>query len=187
MIPLDRSGYGEILRASLLAARELYARLLHWDEAARANDQVLPYRILPLTCEPPETNVVCFFVQENPPQELARSNALNRWIYQRFTLDPRCAELSLQPFFLSRTVFEGSSYASAGVRALLHRAGIDPVDYRLHGLFVLRATLMSPYHVLAAETGHSQSLLTEFFDRLHQQALAGLAASSNSLRGAART
>lgn len=178
MIPLDRSGYGEILRASLLAARELYERLVHWEEAARANHRTLPYRILPVTQGPPDTNIVCFIVQENPPQGLARTNALNRWIYQRFTLDRSRLQSSLPPFFLSRTVFEGGAcYSSAGTRALLDRAGIDPADYRLHGLFVLRATLMSPYHVLAAETGHSQSLLGEFLDRLHEQALAYLAVS----------
>ena len=187
MIPLDRSGYGEILRASLLAARELHERLAHWDEAARANHQVLPYRILPVTEGPADTNVVCFFVQESPTQGLARTNALNQWIYRRFTLDPGRAESSSPPFFLSRTVFEESSYSSAGIRALLDRGGIDPADYRVHGLFVLRATLMSPYHVLAAETGSSQSLLAEFLDRLHEQVLAGLATSSHELHEAART
>lgn len=178
MIPLDRSGYGEILRASLLGARELYERLVDWEDAALANHRRLPYRILPVTPGPPDTNIVCFIVRENPPRGLACTNALNRWIYRRFTLDRSRAQASLPPFFLSRTIFEASSYSSAGIGALLDRAGIDPAEYRLHGLFVLRATLMSPYHVLAAETGDSQSLLTEFLDRLHEQALAGLAASS---------
>jgi hypothetical protein len=171
----------------LLAARELHERLAHWGEAARANHQVLPYRILPVTEGAPDTNVVCFFVQESPTQGLARTNALNQWIYRRFTLDPGRAESSSPPFFLSRTVFEESSYSSAGIRALLDRGGIDPADYRVHGLFVLRATLMSPYHVLAAETGSSQSLLAEFLDRLHEQVLAGLATSSHELHEAART
>jgi len=31
MIPPNRSGHGEIIRASLLAARELYERLVHWE------------------------------------------------------------------------------------------------------------------------------------------------------------
>jgi hypothetical protein len=137
---------------------------------------------VPLMDKPPDTNIVCFIVQENPPQELARTNALNRWIYQRFTLDPSCAEPTLRSFFLSRTVLEPSSYSSNGIRALLDRAGFDPAAYRLHGLFVLRATLMSPYHVMAAETGHHQSLLAEFLDRLHEEALAGLDESAHELR-----
>jgi hypothetical protein len=37
---------------------------------------------------------------------------------------------------------------------LFARAGIDPASIGCTGLFVLRATLMSPYHVLAAESGH---------------------------------
>jgi glutamate/tyrosine decarboxylase-like PLP-dependent enzyme len=178
MIPLDRSGHGEILRASLLAARELYERLMHWDETARANHQDLPYRILTVTGAPPDTNIVCFFLQQHPSQGLEQTNALNRWIYQRFTLDGSCPESLLPPFFLSRTVLEPSVYSSTGIRALLDRAGIEPADYRMHGLFVLRATLMSPYHVLATETGGSKSLLAEFLERLHEQALAGLVAVS---------
>jgi hypothetical protein len=55
---------------------------------------------------------------------------------------------------------------------LFARAGIDPAEYRLHGLFVLRATLMSPYHVLAAESGHGKSLIEEFFECLHQKTIA---------------
>jgi hypothetical protein len=30
MIPPDRDGYGELMRASLLTAREFYERLVHW-------------------------------------------------------------------------------------------------------------------------------------------------------------
>ncbi len=162
-IPLDRSGHGKIIKASLLAARELYDRLAACDHAA--NDRDLPYRILPIADQPPDTNVVCFLIQEAPAQSLARTNALNRWIHHRFTLDP--ARPAPPPFFLSRTIFEPSSYSSAGIRALLDRAAIDPGDYRLHGLFILRATVMNPFC--------EPSLLAEFIPRLHEQILAGLA------------
>jgi hypothetical protein len=70
---------------------------------------------------------------------------------------------------LSRTIFERSSYSSSAIAPLLERAGIDPAEYRQHGLFVLRATWMSPYHLLAAETGHHQSLLAEFMEKLGEK------------------
>ena len=57
--------------------------------------------------------------------------------------------------------------------ALLERASIDPADYRLHGLFILRATLMTPYLTMAAEAG-KQSHLDEFFERLDENTLAVL-------------
>ena len=53
---------------------------------------------------------------------------------------------------------------------LLERAGIDPGEYRRDELFVLRATVMSPYHLPAAETGHRQALLAEFVEKLAAKA-----------------
>ena len=174
MIPPDRGGYGEILRASLLAAREFYERLIHAEGAARANGIPLPYRLLPISGQMPDTNIVCFLVQPEPGRGLAFTNALNQKLYENFTLAGRDADRTYsysQPFFLSRTTFEQSSYHAAAMSELFARAGIDPVEYRMHGLFVLRATLMSPYHVLAAESGHGKSLIEEFFECLHQKTI----------------
>lgn len=171
MIPPDRCGYGEILRASLLAAREFYERLIHADTE-------LAYRLVPIAAQPPDTSIVCFFVQPEPACGLAFTNALNRKLYENFTLAGRDADRTYsysQPFFLSRTTFEQSSYHAAAMADLFARAVIDPADYRMHGLFVLRATLMSPYHVLAAESGHGKSLIEEFFECLHQKTMALLA------------
>ena len=40
----------------------------------------------------------------------------------------------------------------------------------------MRATVMSPYHVMAAETGHKQALLAEFLELLAHKVELGLAA-----------
>ena len=173
MIPPDRTGYGEIMRASLLAARELYERLVHWEPASRANGEEISWRFLCISAQPPDTNVVCFLIQRQPSAGLDATNRLNRRIYEGFTLVPsrdRRPYSYLQPFFVSRTVFEPSSYPSGAVRPLLDRAGIDAAEYRHHGLFVLRATVMSPYHLLAAETNHRQALLEEFVRCLAEKA-----------------
>jgi glutamate/tyrosine decarboxylase-like PLP-dependent enzyme len=169
MIPPNRDGYGELMRASLLTAREFYERLVHWDAASRAGGETLPYRQLPITTKPPDTNIVCFLVTERAGGTLARTNAINRRIFESFTLGEHDYSYS-QPFFLSRTIFERSSYSSSAIAPLLEHAGIDPAEYRQHGLFVLRATWMSPYHLLAAETGHQQSLLAEFMEKLGEKA-----------------
>jgi glutamate/tyrosine decarboxylase-like PLP-dependent enzyme len=169
MIPPDRRGYGELIRASLLTAREFYERLVHWDAAARTCGETLSYRLLPLTTKPPDTNIVCFLIVELDPVSLERTNALNRRIFENFTLGEHDYSYS-QPFFLSRTIFEHSGYSSSAIAPLLERAKIDPAEYRQHGLFVLRATWMSPYHLLASETGHHQSLIAEFIERLGEKA-----------------
>jgi glutamate/tyrosine decarboxylase-like PLP-dependent enzyme len=180
MIPPDRSGYGEIVRASLLAARELYERLVHWDLAARAEGETLPYHFVPIAARPPDTNIVCFLVQERPARSLLRTNAVNECIYKKSTIVPEhAAEYSYaQPFFLSRTIFSQENYPIRSVRELLERAEIDPFEYREHGLFVLRATVMSPYHLLAAETGHRQSLLADLLEHLAARAGEALSALS---------
>ncbi|MBZ5602570.1 MAG: hypothetical protein LAO79_09710 [Acidobacteriia bacterium] len=173
MIPPDRTGYGEIMRASLLAARELYERLIHWEHGARANGENDRWRFVNVAPQPPDTNVVCFLIQPQPAVSLAQTNRVNRRVYEAFTLgsvgDHRPYSY-LQPFFLSRTVFERSSYSPGAISPLLERAGIDPGEYRQEGLFVLRATVMSPYHLLAAETNHQQVLLAEFAERLAAKA-----------------
>jgi glutamate/tyrosine decarboxylase-like PLP-dependent enzyme len=179
MIPPDRGGYGEIMRASLLAARELYERLIHWEHAARANGDPETWRFVTVAAQPPDTNVVCFLVQSQPAGGLGRTNRINRHIYDAFTLGATSAERPysyLQPFFLSRTVFGQSSYSSAAIHPLLERAQIDPAEYRQEGLFVLRATVMSPYHLLAAETNHRQVLLAEFAERLAAKACEAISA-----------
>jgi glutamate/tyrosine decarboxylase-like PLP-dependent enzyme len=173
LIPPNRSGYGEIVRASLLAARELHERLVHWDTAARTNGTEHPWRFVLISPQPPDTNIVCFLVQERPVRDLETTNAINRRIFEAFTIGPRPGApvySYLQRFFLSRTIFEPSHYPSASIAALLQRAEIKPSAYGQHGLFVLRATVMSPYHVLASETGHKQALLAEFVECLAAEA-----------------
>ncbi|MBL8177181.1 MAG: hypothetical protein JNK48_21080, partial [Bryobacterales bacterium] len=177
MIPPDRDGHGEIVRASLLTARELYELLIHWDVAARANKQDCPFRFLPVTAMPPDTNILCFIAAPNQRWPLQRMNAWNRWLYRRFTIDAEHGDAQYsysQPFFLSHTEFAASSYPARVMKNLLDRAQIDPAEYEREGLYVLRATLMSPFHILAAETGHRQSLLSAFLDLLAARALEGM-------------
>ena len=163
MIPPNRSGYGRILRGSLLAAVDFYMRLCRRRTAG--------LRLIPITAQPPDTNVVCFLAQTDPPGDLAFINRLNRHLFDSFT---HRAHGELPPFFLSRTVFQPASYSTSAIGSLLERASIDPADYRLHGLFVLRATLMSPYLNMEAEEG-KPSHLDEFFECFEDAARVALA------------
>jgi len=187
MIPLDRDGHGEIVRASLLAARELYERLVHWEHWAKANSVEAGFEFLALTPEPPDTNIVCFLVKEKGVSSTARINELNRWIYQRFTIESEhsLGEYSYsQPFFLSHTVIQYPGYSPTSVAGLLQRLSIEASDYFEHGLFVLRATVMSPYIVLAEETGRrGQPYLAQFVERLAAKAAEGIALLATSAPG----
>jgi len=177
MIPPDRNGHGEIVRASLLTARELYELLIHWDVAARVNGEECPFRFLPITAMPPDTNILCFIAAPKQRAPLKQMNALNHWLYQRFTIDAEHGDAQYsysQPFFLSHTEFGASSYPARVMGELLARAQVDTAEYEREGLYVLRATLMSPFHILAAETGHRQSLLAAFMELLAKRTAEGL-------------
>lgn len=179
MIPPTRAGYGEIVRASLLAARELHERLVHWEVACLVNDETPRHRLLTITSHPPDTNIVCFVVQAKENTSLERMNRLNEWIYRRFTIHTEHGRADYsysQPFFLSHTIFRTPQYPRASVEDLLRRSNIDPTAYAQHGIFVLRATVMTPYVVLATESGHKQKFLAEFIERLSQTAAEAIAA-----------
>jgi len=190
MIPLNRDGYGEIVRASLLAARELHERLVHYEHWAKANKVESAFEFLALTPEPPDTNIVCFLVKEKSAGSLARMNELNQWIYQRFTIESEYSpgEYSYsQPFFLSHTVIQYPGYSPRSVAGPLQRFSIGASEYFEQGLFVLRATVMSPYIVLAEETGrHGRPYLEQFVERLAAKAEEGIAALSKSGPGTPR-
>ena len=177
-IGLNRDGYGEIIRASLLAARELYERLVHWGHQASANGRDPSFEFMPLTSEPPDTNVVCFLVREKGDRSLARLNRLNQRIYSQFTIESEhsAGEYSYsQPFFLSHTVIKYPSYSPRAVSGPLERFSIDAAEYLEQGLFVLRATIMSPYIVLAHETGRrGRPYLAQFVDLLAAKAEEGI-------------
>lgn len=184
MIPLNREGHGEIVRASILAARELYERLVHYEHAATANRIDPAFEFLPLAPAPPDTNVVCFLVRDKQTRSLTRLNRLNQWLYERFTIESEHSEGKYsysQPFFLSHTVIKYPAYSPRSVAGPLQRFAIDPGEYYQHGLFVLRATLMSPYIVLAEESGRKgRPYLAQFIERLAAKAEEGLAVLSRS-------
>jgi glutamate/tyrosine decarboxylase-like PLP-dependent enzyme len=171
MIAPNRDGYGEIARASLLAARELYERLVHWEQSSKANKIRTGYQFVPVTAPPPDTNMVCFVIKEKESRSLQRMNALTEEVYKRLTIQAELGDRGysyLQPFFISRTRFHIPNYSPHSVADLLSRADVDPEEYPREGIFVLRATVMTPYITLAAESGHKQCLLAELMDTLAQ-------------------
>ena len=169
MISPDRDGYGEIMRASLLAARELHERLVHWEHSTRANHEQTGYRFVPVTAAPPDTNIVCFVILDKKNPSLKRMNEVAEEVYKRFTIQAELGDKDYaysQPFFLSRTRFRMPQYSAHAAADLIERTVGDGAEYRTEGIFVLRATVMNPYIVLNAETGHRQQVLAEFVETL---------------------
>jgi glutamate/tyrosine decarboxylase-like PLP-dependent enzyme len=186
-IPLTRDGHGKIIKTTTLSAKKLYFYLtnhhrLFWSmQDGTETDGAFTF--VPLG--DPDTNIVCFVAvprrtagRRLVPRHcsLEELNQLNQRIYAELSVPPneRGHEYPYgQPFFVSRTTFEAEQYGWAPVRDWLDRMGIGPVseaDYRKHGLFVLRSTVMNPFYYPAAQqytTRPARDYLLEFVRYIH--------------------
>ena len=182
-IPLTHEGHGKIVRTSLLSAQRLgrliglHAQLFPRLERERlpAAPASAPFTFLTIT--EPETNIVCYvarpmrweggrMVPESTP--LRALNALNEQVYAAASIPGSRSHLNsaAQPFFISRTRFEEEQYRAETIRPLLQRLGISEESYREEGLFVLRSTVMNPWHGEAEKVG--MDYLFEFLRFLHR-------------------
>ena len=176
LIPPDLSNHGRLIRASALAALELYQWLTHWDDIATQNDLDLDYQLLSYTPGPPDTNIVIFAVKKARSRSLEELNEVTRSVYDRFSIKPELGDREYsysQPFFLSHTTFDPDVYPYASVQPFLTRAGIRQprVEYGRRGLEVLRATAMNPY-VAEMRRLDAQHVYREFMTPLHDAASA---------------
>lgn len=183
-IPLTADGHGRIVRSSLLSARKLWrllgfhARLFRRLERERCPEGpgAPPFTFIPIT--EPETNLVCFVARpmawrdgamELSPVTLTALNALNRAVYDAASIPGSRSHhrpSATQPFFVSRTRFEEQQYRGASLRQLLDRLDVTERDYAREGLFVLRSTVMNPWHAEAEAAG--MDYLFEFVRFLHR-------------------
>jgi glutamate/tyrosine decarboxylase-like PLP-dependent enzyme len=173
VIPPNVEGYGTIIRSSLLAARELHERIINWKRVCKANGWERRYEIFNITSGTPDTNIVCFVVNEKGNKALKDMNTISQIIYDKFTIQAELGEQEYsysQPFFISRTWFRQPEYSVKTVKDFLQRAGVDMTDYEQEGIFVLRATVMNPYIGLADEMGNEKPYLAEFIKKLDQEA-----------------
>lgn len=183
-IPLTADGHGKIVRTSLLSARKLWrllgfhAHLFHRLERERrpGGPEAPAFTFFPVT--EPETNLVCFVARPMAwrdgamvaaPVALRDLNALNQAIHDASSIPGSRSHERIsaaQPFFISRTRFEEQQYRGASLAHLLERLGIAGGDYAREGLFVLRSTVMNPWHAEARQAG--MDYLFEFVRFLHR-------------------
>lgn len=190
-IPLTAEGHGKVVRVTLLNARR-FARLLSYHhhlfarlerERAPAAPAPRPFTFFPIA--EPETNLVCFVVRPMEWKEggmvpsaasLAEINRLNELVYSAASIPGSRSHERLstaQPFFVSRTRFEEQQYRAKTLTHLLQRLGIPEEEYSREGLFVLRSTVMNPWHSEAQQAG--MDYLYEFVRFLHRVTAESLA------------
>lgn len=183
-IPLTADGHGQIVRTSLLSAHKLWRLLdFHSHLFQRLERERLPhgptapaFTFFPIT--EPETNLVCFVARRMAWQDgamvltavpLSALNGLNEAVYRAASIPGSRSHHQLsaaQPFFVSRTRFEERQYRGKSLQHLLDRLGVSEEDYAREGLFVLRSTVMNPWHAEAEKAG--MDYLFEFVRFLHR-------------------
>jgi glutamate/tyrosine decarboxylase-like PLP-dependent enzyme len=191
-IPLDRGGHGKLIKTSILNAKKLHRYLANhheffWDLVEPGSEKPTEgFSFVPL-CDP-DTNIVCFVVVprrvagarlEPSPCSLAQLNRLNRAVYEVLSV-PASGRGEVYPygqeFFASRTTLEARQYGWDVIRQWLELLEIGEVSeeqYREHGVFVLRSTVMNPFYYPAeapASTRLSRDYLMDFVNHLHRVA-----------------
>lgn len=176
-VPLTRHSHGAIVRASVLAAKALYEWLAKWGSMHAKTGTDIDYEFVPLTDRGPDTNIVTFTVKKRTSGSLAAMNALSEAVYRQFTIEAELGDNEYsysQPFFLSRTLHEISTYTSDELAPFAERSGLRSDwrgEYADKGLVVLRASVMNPYLTPLRELG-KDDLIGNFV-----RAMAGVAES----------
>lgn len=163
LIPLRSDGLGVVIRQGVRSAAELYELLTHWNEWTNEDG------VRAVCLSAPQSNIVCFAFRPACEATLRETNALNRAVYEAFTV-PRELERHIydQRFFVSKTFMSARRYVPETLRPFLARLGVTEEDYEREGVFLLRCTLMSPWYELAKQSG--RYYLADMVDELYRKA-----------------
>jgi len=126
-------------------------------------------------------NMSISFWNHTPPMQeatwsLVDLNELNRSIYEYFTIQNTPREEKVPPyrqqFFVSKTMLEKSQYAYTSIQRVLNKLHINKESYENEGLFVLRSTIMNPWHYIMyrGTNGKPIDYNKLFVEELHKSA-----------------
>jgi hypothetical protein len=140
VVPLDRTGYGRIIGASIEGAYRFYRSLA---EARPLTVAGRRFAVAALT--QPDINVVDYAFYEVGCGDLGAMNALNEAIYAQCSY--KSGPLYSNEFITSKTSLTREEYG-ATPRAFVERAGIPAAQWeRLGSVYVLRSCILTPYLV----------------------------------------
>ncbi|MCU0289888.1 MAG: pyridoxal-dependent decarboxylase [Acidobacteria bacterium] len=176
-IPPTMKESGLIIKSSLIASRELYEWLIHWEKIMSFNRKDTEYQFIPLTEFPPDTNVVIFGIRKKAINSLIKMNELTKKVYDAFTIQSELGENQYsygQAFFLSKTEFQEPIYPLDTLKPLFSKYFPEHLErvyneYKKEGLVVLRATLMNPY-IWMMRNMSNQNFIKEFMQELSKAA-----------------
>ena len=189
-IPFNLKNHGEILKATLLNSKRFlyFINKLNKENigfAFRIENRITrkPYKIIPVY-DNIDTNLVCFFVlpmiwsdeksnnliEKDKNLDLKKLNDFNEEIYKKFTIINEGKNYIFPhsiKFFLSRTRFTAEQYSYNSISKIFEDNLIKKEQYEKEGLFILRATLMNPWHY--NQKDEETDLYFEFFKEFNDE------------------
>lgn len=189
-IPFNLKNHGEILKATLLNSKRFlyFINKLNKENigfAFRIENRITrkPYKIIPVY-DNIDTNLVCFFVlpmiwsdeksnnliEKDKNLNLKKLNDFNEEIYKKFTIINEGKNYIFPhsiKFFLSRTRFTAEQYSYNSISKIFEDNLIKKEQYEKEGLFILRATLMNPWHY--NQKDEETDLYFEFFKEFNDE------------------
>jgi tyrosine decarboxylase len=140
VVPLNRSGYGRVIGASIEGAYRFYRSL---QTASPIEVSGRRFEVLPLTS--PDSNIIDYAFHEIGNQSLKEMNDLNQYLYERCSY--KSGPLYTNDFITSKTSLTKEEYGDTP-SSFVKRFGIDPAEWERYGsVTVLRSCVLTPYLV----------------------------------------
>jgi glutamate/tyrosine decarboxylase-like PLP-dependent enzyme len=153
VVPLNQSGYGQLIGKSIQSTQELCYRLGRELAPALAQRGIL----LRMLTDPPDGNIFCFLVNRRENPSLAAMNRINQAIYDELKFQPDSV-IQHHNFIISSTELTFPQYGLPGANGQhslvehLSALGIAPAQFSEVGrVKVLRCTVMNPWLALSRE------------------------------------
>lgn len=140
-----------------------------------------------------DTNLVCFFVRPakwgdryeeqirhrqfptmyiDEQWTLEEINTINQKIHERLTISPSreadARKVSLfQKFYVANTKMDTTMYSVESMKKTLDHFKYSEYEYRKHGIYVMRSTIMNPWYYHAVHSENHTDYYMEFLKELH--------------------
>lgn len=138
VVPLNRTGYGRIIAASIEGAYRFYRSLAETDPLTVEGRR---FEVVPLAR--PDINIVDYAFHEIGNNSLEETNRLNQAIYEQCSY--KAGPLYRNDFIASKTSLTAEEYGETP-RAFVERLGIAASEWeRMGSVYVLRSCILTPY------------------------------------------
>ena len=151
VVPLNLTGYGQLIGKTLQGTQELYLKCLQ-STIKQLREQGV---IMHFVTSPPNLNLLCFLINWEGNSSLKLMNQLNQAVYNELCFNPEDV-VQQHGYIISRTQFTFDKYGKAcadGNHSMvehLEALGVPPEQFAQEkSIMVLRSTIISPWLALA--------------------------------------